>query len=206
MAIPERIQTLMSEDKPLSDQDFKNELAETLPHLRAFARSLSGNPDTADDLVQDTLLKAWAARERFVAGSSMRAWTFVILRNTYFSQMRQNKFKGNYDELVAERILSTPAPQQEPLHLADLQRALMELSDDQREAIILVGAGGHSYQDAADIAGTTLGTMKSRVSRARATLHGILDDGRFTKASEDRRDSSDTALESILEAVDAATL
>ncbi|MEH6759068.1 MAG: sigma-70 family RNA polymerase sigma factor [Parasphingorhabdus sp.] len=196
----------MSEDKPLSDPDFKIELAETLPHLRAFGRSLSGNPDTADDLVQDTLLKAWAARDRFVAGSSMRAWTFVILRNTYFSQMRQNKFKGNYDELVAERILSTPAPQQDPLHLADLRRALMELSDDQREAIILVGAGGHSYQDAADIAGTTLGTMKSRVSRARATLHGILDDGRFTQASEGSNQSTDSALEKILEAVDAATL
>ena len=196
----------MSEDQPLSDPDFKKELVETLPHLRAFGRSLSGNPDTADDLVQDTLLKAWAARERFVAGSSMRAWTFVILRNTYFSQMRRNKFKGNYDELVAERILSTPAPQQDPLHLADLQRALMELSDDQREAIILVGAGGHSYQDAADIAGTTLGTMKSRVSRARATLHGILDDGRFTAASDGAQHSSETALETILEAVDAATL
>lgn len=203
---PDRIQTLMSEGTPLSDLDFKKELAETLPHLRAFGRSLSGNPDTADDLVQDTLLKAWAARDRFVAGSSMRAWTFVILRNTYFSQMRQNKFKGNYDELVAERILSTPAPQQDPLHLADLQRALMELSDDQREAIILVGAGGHSYQDAADIAGTTLGTMKSRVSRARATLHGILDDGRFTEASKDSNQSTDSALEKILEAVDAATL
>jgi RNA polymerase sigma-70 factor (ECF subfamily) len=205
MTKTDRIHTLMSEEKPLSDTDFKKELAETLPHLRAFGRSLSGNPDTADDLVQDTLLKAWAARDRFVAGSSMRAWTFVILRNTYFSNMRRNKFKGNYDELVAERILSTPAPQQHPLHLADLQRALMELSDDHREAIILVGAGGHSYQDAAEIAGTTLGTMKSRVSRARATLQGILDDGRFSKTSGDRPVTTETALETILEAVDAAT-
>ena len=90
MMSPDRIPALMSEGAPLSDPDFKKELAETLPHLRAFGRSLSGSPDAADDLVQDTLLKAWAARERFVAGSSMRAWTFVILRNTYFSQMRQN--------------------------------------------------------------------------------------------------------------------
>lgn len=177
-------------------------LAETLPHLRAFGRSLAGNPDTADDLVQDTLLKAWAARDRFAAGSSMRAWTFVILRNTYFSNMRRNKFTGKYDELAAERILSAPAPQQDSLHLADLQRALMELSDDHREAIILVGAGGHTYEEAAEIANCTIGTMKSRVSRARARLQDILKDGQFDYDNNARDSSSKSALESILQAVD----
>ena len=192
----------MSDHKQLSAADFKKELADTIPHLRAFGRSLSGNADLADDLVQDTLLKAWAARERFKAGTSMRAWTFVILRNTYFSNMRRKKFTANYDEIVAERILSAPAPQQDPLHLADLQRGLMELSDDQREAIILVGAGGYAYEEAAEIAGCAIGTMKSRVSRARKTLAGILKNGRFTAASEGEINPTETALENIIGAVD----
>ena len=192
----------MAKDTALKPAQFKQELAEAIPHLRAFGRSLSGNADLADDLVQDTLLKAWSARDRFIAGTSMRAWTFVILRNTYFSNMRRKKFTANYDELVAERILSQPAHQQEPIHLADLQRALMELSDDQREAIILVGAGGYSYEEAANIAGCAIGTMKSRVSRARKTLEGILKDGRFTDASKGSGDGEATALENIIGAVE----
>lgn len=191
----------MTDSPKLSASDFKLELSATIPHLRAFGRSLSGNPDVADDLVQDTLLKAWSARDRFVAGTSMKAWTFTILRNTYFSSMRRKKFTAEYDEIVAERVLSVSAPQQDPLHLADLQRALMELSDDQREAVILVGAGGYSYEEAAEIAGCAIGTMKSRVSRARKTLEGILTDGRFTQDSADQGNSSSTALENIIDAV-----
>jgi|TARA_R110002126_G_scaffold44671_10_gene127193 RNA polymerase sigma-70 factor, ECF subfamily len=192
----------MSKPEALSPSQFKQQLTEAIPHLRAFGRSLSGDRDVADDLVQDTLLKAWAARDRFIAGTSMRAWTFVILRNTFFSSMRRKKFTANYDELVAERILSAPAPQQEPLHLADLQRGLMELSDDQREAIILVGAGGYSYEEAADIANCAVGTMKSRVSRARKTLESILEEGRFTSASDGHGSMTATALENIIGAVE----
>ncbi|WP_417611380.1 sigma-70 family RNA polymerase sigma factor [Parasphingorhabdus sp.] len=192
----------MSKPESLTPAQFKQQLTEAIPHLRAFGRSLSGDRDVADDLVQDTLLKAWAARDRFIAGTSMRAWTFVILRNTFFSSMRRKKFSANYDELVAERILSAPAPQQEPLHLADLQRGLMELSDDQREAIILVGAGGYSYEEAADIANCAIGTMKSRVSRARKALEEILEEGRFTTASKDHASLTATALEDIIGAVE----
>lgn len=192
----------MSKPQALPPAQFKQQLTEAIPHLRAFGRSLSGDRDVADDLVQDTLLKAWAARDRFIAGTSMRAWTFVILRNTFFSSMRRKKFTANYDELVAERILSAPAPQQEPLHLADLQRGLMELSDDQREAIILVGAGGYSYEEAAEIANCAVGTMKSRVSRARKALETILEEGRFTSASDGHSDMTTTALENIIGAVE----
>jgi RNA polymerase sigma-70 factor (ECF subfamily) len=192
----------MSKRQALSAAQFKQQLTEAIPHLRAFGRSLSGDRDLADDLVQDTLLKAWAARDRFIAGTSMRAWTFVILRNTFFSSMRRKKFSANYDELVAERLLSAPAPQQEPLHLADLQRGLMELSDDQREAIILVGAGGYSYEEAAEIANCAIGTMKSRVSRARKSLQVILEEGRFTSASDGHFDRTETALQNIIGAVE----
>ena len=83
-----------AEPVPLSDPEFKDELAAVIPHLRAFGRSLSGSRDLADDLVQETLLKAWAARKRFQAGTNMRAWTFIILRNLFLSQMRRARFKG----------------------------------------------------------------------------------------------------------------
>lgn len=185
----------------LTSKQFKAQLTETIPHLRAFGRSLSGNPDTADDLVQDTLLKAWSARDSFIGGTSMKAWTFVILRNTYFSSTRRKKFTANYDETVAERVLSAPAPQQDPIHLSDVQRGLMELSADQREAIILVGAGGYSYEEAAEISGCAVGTMKSRVSRARTSLEGVIEDGRFTKEKENFGKNTATALENIIDAV-----
>lgn len=87
----------------LDDAAFKTELAAAIPHLRAYGRSLAGDIDRADDLVQDTMLKAWASRERFAAGTSMKAWTFVILRNVFLSQMRRQKFHGEYDAVAAER-------------------------------------------------------------------------------------------------------
>ena len=156
---------------------FKRQLAETIPHLRAFARSLCGRPDFADDLVQEAMLKAWAARERFEPGTNLRAWTFTILRNCYLTEMRRNKFVGDYDEGVAERTLQAPMGQEDPLHLADMRRALMSLPRERREAILLVGAGGFSYEEAAEICQTAVGTMKSRVGRARAALNEMLEGG-----------------------------
>ncbi|MBD3729662.1 MAG: sigma-70 family RNA polymerase sigma factor [Sphingomonadales bacterium] len=166
--------------------DFKRELTAVIPHLRAFARGLCGRPDMADDLVQETMLKAWNARERFEPGTSMRAWTFVILRNAYLTDMRRNRFRGEYDETVAERILTTPAGQEEPVHLSDLHRALLDLPAERREALLLVGAGGFSYEEAAEICGCAIGTIKSRVGRARAALSEALEEGKLSpRSSED---------------------
>jgi len=162
---------------PLSDAEFKNELAAVIPHLRAFGRSLSGSRDMADDLVQETLMKAWAARERFQAGTNMRAWTFIILRNHFLSQMRRSRFKGEWDDLVADRMLAAPASQDKQIELADLQRALLQLPSSQREALILVGAGGFAYEEAAEICGVAVGTIKSRVARGRAALEHLLENG-----------------------------
>ncbi len=163
--------------------DFKRELTEVVPHLRAFARGLCGRPDMADDLVQETMLKAWAAQARFEPGTSMRAWTFVILRNAYLTDMRRNRFRGEYDEGVAERILTAPAGQEEPIHLSDMHRALLTLPPERREALLLVGAGGFSYEEAAEICGCAIGTIKSRVGRARATLTSMLEDGDIPQRS-----------------------
>jgi RNA polymerase sigma factor (sigma-70 family) len=126
----------------LSDDEFKDELARVIPHLRAFGRSLSGNRDLADDLVQETLMKAWAARKRFQAGTNMRAWTFIILRNLFLSQMRRARFRGEWDEHTANKLLAAPASQDRHIELADMQRALLHLPQPQREALILAPARG----------------------------------------------------------------
>lgn len=177
----------MAETKRTAAQklEFKRELEEVIPHLRAFARGLCGRPDMADDLVQEALLKAWAAQERFEPGTSMRAWTFVILRNAYLTDMRRNRFRGEYDESVAERILTAPASQEEPIHLSDLHRALLTLSPERREALLLVGAGGFSYEEAANICGCAIGTIKSRVGRARAALTSMMEEGSIPQRSLD---------------------
>jgi RNA polymerase sigma-70 factor (ECF subfamily) len=177
---------------------FKRELTEVVPHLRAFARGLCGRPDMADDLVQETLLKAWAAQDRFEPGTSMRAWTFVILRNAYLTDMRRNRFRGEYDETVAERILTAPAGQEHPIHLSDIHRALLTLPPERREALLLVGAGGFSYEEAAQICGCAVGTIKSRVGRARAALAAMIEDGGIP----DRSIEDPNAHRAILEELD----
>ncbi|WHO37527.1 sigma-70 family RNA polymerase sigma factor [Sphingobium sp. AP49] len=169
----------------LSDQRFKQELAAALPQLRAFGRGLCGDRDMADDLVQETMLKAWAARARFVAGTNFRAWTFTILRNHYFSLTRRRKFVGSWDDLVADRVLAAPAGQEKAAELADLMRGLAQLPAPQREALILVGAGGFAYEEAAEIMGTAVGTVKSRVARARAALELLMEGGSLQTARSD---------------------
>jgi RNA polymerase sigma-70 factor (ECF subfamily) len=198
------IQTPVPQDEALSDDEFRQLLGSVIPHLRAYGRSLSGNPDLADDLTQDTMVKAWGSRSRFERGTSIKAWTFVILRNTFLSQMRRNKFRGEYDEATVERTLSTPALQEGSSEMSDLQRGLMELPQDQREALILVGAGGMSYEEAASICNCALGTMKSRVSRARASLEMIMARGEFKQTRADAIPATD-AMASIMDSVEAIT-
>ena len=190
------------EPVPLSDEAFKAELAAVIPHLRAFGRSLSGNRDTADDLVQETLMKAWAARQRFQAGTNMRAWTFIILRNLFLSQMRRARFKGEWDEVTAARVLAAPAGQDSHVELGDMQRALLLLPQPQREALILVGAGGFAYEEAAEICGCAVGTIKSRVARGRVALEQMLNDGRMPSRRGDADRGGQSALQAIMRDVD----
>lgn len=191
-----------AETVALSDDEFKTELARVIPHLRAFGRSLSGNRDLADDLVQETLMKAWAARKRFQAGTNMRAWTFIILRNLFLSQMRRARFRGEWDEQSANRLLAAPASQDRHIELADMQRALLHLPQPQREALILVGAGGFAYEEAAEICGCAVGTIKSRVARGRAALEQLLDHGQLPSRREHKTDPSTTTLQQIMHDVD----
>ena len=184
----------------LPDSDFKVLLAGVLPQLRAFGRTLSGDRDLADDLVQETMLKAWAARDRFEAGTNMRAWTFIILRNLFLSQMRRNRFRGEWDDVVAERILSAPAGQDAHVALGDLQRALQYLPESQREALILIGAGGFGYEEAAEICGVAVGTIKSRVARGRVALEAVMTGGDLPSRRTDPK-SQTSALDTIIDQV-----
>lgn len=186
----------------LSDDEFKAELAQVIPHLRAFGRSVSGSRDLADDLVQETLMKAWAARKRFQAGTNMRAWTFIILRNLYLSQMRRSRFRGEWDDLVADRILAAPAGQDKQVELGDMQRALLHLPQPQREALILVGAGGFAYEEAAEICGVAVGTIKSRVARGRVALETLLTDGSLPSRRTHTNPPGRSVLEVLMNDVD----
>jgi RNA polymerase sigma-70 factor, ECF subfamily len=187
---------------PLPDDEFKDQLAQVIPHLRAFGRSLSGSRDLADDLVQETLLKAWAARKRFQAGTNMRAWTFIILRNLFLSQMRRARFKGEWDEITASKMLAAPASQDRHVELTDMQRALLHLPQPQREALILVGAGGFAYEEAAEICGCAVGTIKSRVARGRVALEALLTEGKLPSRREHENEGGRSALQSIMSEVD----
>jgi RNA polymerase sigma-70 factor (ECF subfamily) len=122
----------------------------------------------------------------------------VILRNAYLTDMRRNRFRGEYDENVAERLLTQPAGQEEPIHLSDMHRALLTLPPERREALLLVGAGGFSYEEAAAICGCAVGTIKSRVGRARAALSTMLEEGSIPQRSTD----DEAAHRAILEELD----
>ncbi|MET3793366.1 sigma-70 family RNA polymerase sigma factor [Aquamicrobium terrae] len=153
---------------------FKDDLLKAIPSLRAFAVSLSQNVDKADDLVQETLVKAWDKHESFQPGTNLKAWLFTILRNEFYSQMRKRgREVQDTDGIMTARLAVHPA-QHGQLDLDDFRSALEQLPEDQREAIILIGASGFSYEEAAEICGCAIGTIKSRVSRARSRLQEIM--------------------------------
>ena len=160
---------------------FQRDLVALVPHMRAFARSLTGDPAQADDLAQDTVLKAWRSRSAFETGTNLKAWVFMILRNQFYSDKRRAWRSTPLDPEVAERSLVANDNPTATLELDDLRQALNQLPATQREAIILVGAGGLAYEEAAAICGCPVGTVKSRVSRARAALEGLLASGEFAR-------------------------
>ena len=156
------------------DDDLETLLIGAVPNLRAFANSLCGDPTRADDLVQETLVKAWTKLASFEKGSNLKAWLFTILRNTYFSELRKRRREvEDADGAFAERMSVLP-DQLVQMDVVDFKKAFASLSDDQKEVLLLVGAEGFSYEEAAEITGAAVGTVKSRVNRARASLNGTL--------------------------------
>ncbi len=156
------------------NKDVRETMLAAVPSLRAFAISLCGNVDRADDLVQEALLRAWANLDSFEPGTNMSAWLFTILRNLFRSEYRKRRREvEDTDGSYAETLTSLP-DQTAHLELDEFRRALEMLPPDQRESLILVGASGFSYEEAAHICGCAVGTIKSRVNRARGRLADIL--------------------------------
>lgn len=158
----------------LSEEQFTRELEASIPHLRAFSRVICHSRETADDMVQETLLKAWNARNRYQRGTRFRAWIFTILRNTYITTLRRRKFEGTYVE-DSEYGIPAPANQFHHVELNEMKRAITRLPIRQRETLLLVVMEGLSYAEAAEVCGCMIGTVKSRVARARTTLQQMLE-------------------------------
>ena len=161
--------------KAETDTDWRDSVVQLIPALRAFAWSLSHNASDADDLVQDTLIKAWTNRDKFEPGTNLRAWLFTILRNTYYTAAVRRRREVRDETGKYAATLSTGPTQDWSLAIRALQAALAQLPDEHREALILVGAAGLTYEEAAEVCGCALGTIKSRVNRARARLLKLME-------------------------------
>ena len=169
-------------------------LVQLIPHMRAFARSLCRNATEADDLTQASLASAWAHRDSYQAGTNLKAWVFRIVRNQFYSDKRRAWRQTQLDQEAAERTLVAVDDPEAPLALDELRQGLGMLPAEQREALILVGAGGFAYEEAAAICGCAVGTVKSRVSRARRALQGVLESGDYRR----EKSSAGEAMDAIL--------
>ncbi len=180
-----------------ADKIFRDDLVAIIPSLRAFARGLCGNMALADDLAQDAMTRAWSARASFQPGSNFRAWMYTIVRNQFYTTFRRNARTVSWDPAAAEQLLVVDANQHDRLNVQDVIGALQKLPVEQREALILVGANGMSYEDAAAVMNCAVGTIKSRVARGRVALAGHIngpDDDALAVALPDddqRLDSGD---------------
>ncbi|GJD95411.1 sigma-70 family RNA polymerase sigma factor [Methylobacterium iners] len=159
---------------PAIVSDFRKDLVAALPGLRAFALSLTNSPTQADDLLQETLLKAWQYQSSFQAGTNFMAWLCTIMRNHFYSVCRKRKREvEDADGVHAGKLVVLPA-QEHRIELQQVWTMLAKLPLLQREALLLVGAQGLTYEAAAEVTGCQVGTAKSRVCRARAFLAGSL--------------------------------
>lgn len=158
-----------------ADRIFRDQLVALIPSLRTFARGLCGTRDLADDMAQDAMLRGWAARASFIPGSNFRAWMFMILRNQFYTTIRKNRRTVSLEPELAERMLVEAPAQQHQIHLADVAKALLKLPPEQREVLLLIGANGLSYDEAAEVVGCAIGTIKSRLARGRKALALLID-------------------------------
>lgn len=169
-----QLDAVLGDHRRESSAAFREGLVEALPGLRAFAMSLIPDTTRADDLVQETVLKAWAKQELFVPGTNLKAWLCTILRNQLYTDYRKRKREVEDVDGAAAGQLTAPAAQEHGSDLRTVWSYIAKLPPLQREALLLVGAQGLTYEAAAEVMGCETGTVKSRVSRARATLVGSL--------------------------------
>ncbi len=166
------------------EDEFRRQVVASIPVLRSFARGLCGDVTMGDDLAQDTLLKAWRYRAQFTLGTNLKSWLLKIARNHFYSQRRRLWREAPLDLTTDAQTPTVGGAQVQSLLLNDLRNALNTLSDEQREAMILIGAGGFSHREAARMCDVPEGTMKSRVCRARAKLASLLEHGEVDSDAE----------------------
>ncbi|OUD08237.1 RNA polymerase subunit sigma [Marivivens niveibacter] len=177
----------------MSTADPRDAVIEHLPAMRAFAMSLTRNSAQADDLVQDSIVKAWKNFDKFQEGTNLRAWLFTILRNTFYSGRRKSKREvADVDGVMAATLSEKPSHDGR-LAMADFEKCFAQLPDEQREALMLVGASGFSYEEAAETCKVAVGTIKSRVNRGRARLAELMDIG-----ENDSLDMTDAATSAVV--------
>ncbi len=165
-------------------QDLKDEIITLLPSLRGFARSLTRNDTEAEDLMQETLVKAIGSIHQFTPGTNLRAWLFTIQRNTFYTAYHRRRREPQMDAEAVDGLTSQPS-QEWSLRLHKLDEALHQLPAEQREALMLVAGAGVTYEEAAEICECALGTIKSRVNRARCRLLEMLEDEAVPEVSGD---------------------
>ncbi len=157
------------------ETDFRSALVTFLPHLRAVARTMTGRRDRADDLVNDTILKALSAESQFQPGTNLKAWLMTILRNHYINGLRRSRIEAETIGEIPESAFPTGPNQENVAEVTEIAAALQLMSVDRREILVLVSAAGLSYEEAADVCGCAVGTIKSRLNRARAELKEVLE-------------------------------
>lgn len=184
----------MTAAQPASAADPRDRLASAIPKLRAFAISLARDASKADDLVQDTILKAWSNIEKFDPATNLDAWLFTILRNTFYSSLRKTRREVQDSDGVHAATLSVKPAHDGHLAMQEFQRAFDQLSPEHREVLILVGASGFSCEEASAMMGVAIGTVKSRASRARKRLAELL----HLKDGEDMFSGTDGATQAVV--------
>lgn len=172
----------------------RDEIVQHLGSMRAFAISLTRNVAAADDLVQDTIVKAWTHIDKFQSGTNMRAWLFTILRNTFYSDLRKRRREvPDSDGVHAATLFEKPAHDGR-LAFADFQKAFDQMSPEHREVLILIGASGYTCEEAAELMSVAVGTVKSRTSRARKRLADLMG----MAEGEDIGSGVDSALRAVM--------
>lgn len=164
--------------------DFSAALIAERPALVRFAWRRAGRADLVDDLVQETMLRAWTHRDKFQEGTNLSAWLYTILRNTHISYLRKAQREQVGLEEGWEQTMASPASQEHHLALVDVAEAIASMPSDQRAVLISAGVEGRPHADIALEDGCALGTVRSRLSRARARLHDMLDGGKGEQLPE----------------------
>lgn len=188
--VEEKMGPIQSGSSRCDGDSFSIELTKHIPALRSFAQVLTRNDECASDLTQETLMKAWQARASFAAGTNFRAWVSTIMRNQYLSEMRRPRRMVPLDEASAEQIPTPDGEQHWALELEDAARAIEQLSNRQRETLLLVGVGGFSISDAGGIMNCRITAVKSRLSRARRAVDSMSKGNILFKQRRDKRRSS----------------